>query len=337
MAISYASGIPAEHTQALPSFRELLPAHLHDEIESTSYFTSRQHARERPASAVHELTSNPRPLSDRFPYGSPSKMPLDYGIRTPEPLSRDHGPVPSLMPGNPSEPSTPRFASRGPSPILPSIRDLQSFPDRGINTAAAPFPDSRGLARPEFAAQEFRAGPIGSSHGFPAANMGGAIGDRRSMDAYMGSAPSVMPNQTAYPYPAMAYQSDSEQASPQSLSHAQQSNFGILGDSIDPKNKRRRGNLPKPVTDILRAWFHEHLDHPYPSEEDKQMFMTRTGLTISQISNWFINARRRQLPALRNQMRNGGSEIDSQRQSPFSDMEQTSPESMPSPNQVSKS
>ncbi|PYH96803.1 hypothetical protein BO71DRAFT_396753 [Aspergillus ellipticus CBS 707.79] len=342
MAISYASGLPAEHTTALPSFRELLPPHLHDEIESTSYFTSRQHARERPASQVHELTSNPRPLSDRLPYGSPSKMPLgsDYSvaaIRTPEPLPRDHGPIPGRMTGNPSEPSTPRFASsRGPSPILPSIRDLQPFPERGINTSAAPFPDSRSLSRPEFAAQDFRAGPIGS-HGFPAANMPGTISDRRSMDSYMGAAaPPVISNQAAYPYP-MAYQSDSEQASPQSLSHAQQSNFGILGDSIDPKNKRRRGNLPKPVTDILRAWFHEHLDHPYPSEEDKQMFMTRTGLTISQISNWFINARRRQLPALRNQMRNGGSEIDSQRQSPFSDMEQTSPESMPSPHQISKS
>lgn len=160
-----------------------------------------------------------------------------------------------------------------------------------------------------------------------------------------------------YGYP-IAYPSDSEQHSPQLVSHAHQSNFGIMGDPIDPKNKRRRGNLPKPVTDILRAWFHEHLDHPYPSEEDKQMFMTRTGLSISQvsyaspvfnrtfyqettwgllkltiykISNWFINARRRQLPALRNQMRNGVSDVDSQRQSPFSDVEQTSSESMPSP------
>lgn len=131
-----------------------------------------------------------------------------------------------------------------------------------------------------------------------------------------------------------------------------QGNFGIMGDPIDPKTKRRRGNLPKPVTDILRAWFHEHLDHPYPSEEDKQMFMTRTGLSISQvrfcnrglaiccgwlangffffiqISNWFINARRRQLPALRNQMRSG-TDTESQRQSPFSDVDGS--EHIPSP------
>jgi len=81
----------------------------------------------------------------------------------------------------------------------------------------------------------------------------------------------------------MAYPGDPEQMSPNLMNHPQQANFGIMGDPIDPKTKRRRGNLPKPVTDILRAWFHEHLDHPYPSEEDKQMFMTRTGLSISQV------------------------------------------------------
>lgn len=50
------------------------------------------------------------------------------------------------------------------------------------------------------------------------------------------------------------------------------------------REKKRRGNLPKPVTDMLRAWLWEHLDHPYPTEEDKQIFMSRTGLTISQVS-----------------------------------------------------
>jgi hypothetical protein len=67
---------------------------------------------------------------------------------------------------------------------------------------------------------------------------------------------------------------------------ASSGNFGVMGasgDSLDSRGKRRRGNLPKPVTDVLRAWFHEHLDHPYPTEEDKQIFMSRTGLSISQV------------------------------------------------------
>ncbi|RPA78955.1 Homeodomain-like protein [Ascobolus immersus RN42] len=60
--------------------------------------------------------------------------------------------------------------------------------------------------------------------------------------------------------------------------------------------KRKRGNLPKHVTDVLRQWFEEHESHPYPTEEEKQMLIHRTGLLMSQISNWFINARRRRVP-----------------------------------------
>ncbi|KAK9388274.1 homeobox KN domain-containing protein [Lipomyces mesembrius] len=62
--------------------------------------------------------------------------------------------------------------------------------------------------------------------------------------------------------------------------------------------KKRRGNLPKHVTDILRNWLNVHVQHPYPTEEEKTMFMQQTGLTMNQISNWFINARRRRLPTL---------------------------------------
>jgi hypothetical protein len=71
----------------------------------------------------------------------------------------------------------------------------------------------------------------------------------------------------------------------QSTPIPQSNNFNVVGENIDSRGKRRRGNLPKPVTDILRAWFHEHLDHPYPTEEDKHQFMQRTGLTLNQVSD----------------------------------------------------
>jgi hypothetical protein len=48
--------------------------------------------------------------------------------------------------------------------------------------------------------------------------------------------------------------------------------------------KRRRGNLPKQVTDLLRSWLNDHLHHPYPTEDEKQMLMAQTGLTIHQVS-----------------------------------------------------
>ncbi|KAF7551014.1 hypothetical protein G7046_g7839 [Stylonectria norvegica] len=71
----------------------------------------------------------------------------------------------------------------------------------------------------------------------------------------------------------------------------------------DNKQRKRRGNLPKETTDKLRSWFMLHLQHPYPTEDEKQDLMRQTGLQMNQISNWFINARRRQLPTMMNNAR----------------------------------
>lgn len=52
-------------------------------------------------------------------------------------------------------------------------------------------------------------------------------------------------------------------------------------DMGDSKPRKRRGNLPKPTTDILTNWFINHLEHPYPNEEEKQLLMSSTGLQLS--------------------------------------------------------
>ncbi|KAK4957867.1 homeodomain superfamily, partial [Elasticomyces elasticus] len=58
----------------------------------------------------------------------------------------------------------------------------------------------------------------------------------------------------------------------------------------------RRGNLPKAATDMMKGWFDDHLGNPYPTEEEKLEMAARSGLQLTQgaqVSNWFINQRRR--------------------------------------------
>ncbi|KAK9269814.1 hypothetical protein L1049_025387 [Liquidambar formosana] len=54
---------------------------------------------------------------------------------------------------------------------------------------------------------------------------------------------------------------------------------------------RPQRGLPESSVSILRAWLFEHFLHPYPKDSDKIMLARQTGLTRSQVANWFINAR----------------------------------------------
>lgn len=54
---------------------------------------------------------------------------------------------------------------------------------------------------------------------------------------------------------------------------------------------RPQRGLPERSVSVLRAWLFEHFLHPYPSDVDKHILARQTGLSRSQVSNWFINAR----------------------------------------------
>ncbi len=62
-------------------------------------------------------------------------------------------------------------------------------------------------------------------------------------------------------------------------------------DGNDSKQRKRRGNLPKETTDKLRAWFVTHLQHPYPTEDEKQELMRQTGLQMSTFSPLLLFAK----------------------------------------------
>ncbi|KAM9704109.1 homeobox protein Meis2b [Menidia menidia] len=97
---------------------------------------------------------------------------------------------------------------------------------------------------------------------------------------------------------------------PSSGGHTSQGgdNTSMLGDSLhnnlvspdtgdeddqEKKRQKKRGIFPKVATNIMRTWLFQNLTHPYPSEEQKRQLAHDTGLTILQVNNWFINARRR--------------------------------------------
>lgn len=67
---------------------------------------------------------------------------------------------------------------------------------------------------------------------------------------------------------------------------------GDAQSNMDP-NRKRRGNLPKSVTSVLKNWLVQNAIHPYPTEDEKTKLAEATRLSLNQISNWFINARRR--------------------------------------------
>jgi hypothetical protein len=179
------------------------------------------------------------------------------------------------------------------SPNLPSLRHMRTDrPNSGMeNHYATPFPCSDGYGynyangyEPEHSRYPSRRTPMHdqaqrSHHNYSESNGNGTLfpsAQTRHLAAYDTSKGYV---------PLSAGYIDAEYSlhSPHQVNGAPYSNFGLLSDAGDSRSKKRRGNLPKPVTDILRAWFREHLDHPYPSEDDKQKLIARTGLTISQV------------------------------------------------------
>lgn len=59
----------------------------------------------------------------------------------------------------------------------------------------------------------------------------------------------------------------------------------------DQQSWRPQRGLPERSVSVLRAWMFQNFLHPYPKDSDKHILALQSGLTRSQVSNWFINAR----------------------------------------------
>lgn len=107
-----------------------------------------------------------------------------------------------------------------------------------------------------------------------------------SMTSSRGSSLDMEPSEN--PYHPHRYTTTPSSTSPTSYRAPSPPYYGTPHNNhnspdFERPGKRRRGNLPKQVTDLLRAWLNEHLHHPYPTEDEKQMLMAQTGLTIHQV------------------------------------------------------
>lgn len=68
----------------------------------------------------------------------------------------------------------------------------------------------------------------------------------------------------------------------------------ILNNTLKER-RQSRYSLPRETVDILNNWLLKHLHNPYPTSQEKRELLIQTGLTKIQLSNWFINQRRRKI------------------------------------------
>ncbi|CAG5084211.1 Oidioi.mRNA.OKI2018_I69.PAR.g10579.t1.cds [Oikopleura dioica] len=67
--------------------------------------------------------------------------------------------------------------------------------------------------------------------------------------------------------------------------------FGGL--AFHPQSTIQRRQTARESTGPLKSWLQEHPRNPYPTKAEKVMLALISGMSLTQVSTWFANARRR--------------------------------------------
>jgi len=67
------------------------------------------------------------------------------------------------------------------------------------------------------------------------------------------------------------------------------------GRGIGALSSKKKTALSSFAVEYLKAWMMSpnHIEHPYPSEDEKINIMNDTGIELKQLTNWFVNNRKR--------------------------------------------
>ena len=100
--------------------------------------------------------------------------------------------------------------------------------------------------------------------------------------------------QHAYPYDdrrESVYYANQQYAAPPPAGY-EQSYYDVrfqqhVGVDHNAFNRKRRGNLPKEATNILKEWFNANRQSPYPTEDQKLELCRVTNLSLNQVCSFF--------------------------------------------------
>ncbi|KAF8073656.1 hypothetical protein FPV67DRAFT_1446562 [Lyophyllum atratum] len=224
---------------------------------------------------------------------------LNFGYESPYPhsgISNGTTPSTTFSSSGFGSPSTDYQRSAGLSPYTESeswsnsasgIVRPSSTPGQ-LSNPAVKYEDQHGVRHASFSA------PMSQAHMYAgSARISGQ--DRRSLSGIKSEQWSFPNSEFVLPSGNPSYSPNMPSAAPSiaASNSPSRSPQTVPSSTLVDRPQRKRGKLPKETTDYLKAWLHRHSDHPYPSEEEKKQLCHATGLSMSQVSNWMINARRR--------------------------------------------